>query len=257
MSDPRSRKLSRRQLITAGLGAAAGVSAVGVAARLAQKYGLVPPDHDGIYGLGETLTYASQRLLTRHSLAREFSRSQISQPPFANEIPPFSNEFKRLQAGGFADWRLSVNGMVARPASFSLDQLKSYPSQSQITMIQCEEGWSYIAEWIGVPLSHVLDLVGALPQARYVVYTSIDPEWWESIDMPDALHPQTFLTYGMNGGELPVGNGGPLRLRVSRQLGYKNVKFITQLTLTDSLKKIGKGLGSASPEGGYAWYAGI
>ena len=257
MSDPQSAKLSRRKLITAGLGAADGVSALGVAAGLAQKYGLVPPDHGGIYGLGETLTYASQRLLTRHSLAREFSRSQISNPPFANEIPPFNETFKRLQAGGFADWRLSVNGMVARPASFSLDQLKSYPSQSQITMIQCEEGWSYIAEWIGVPLSHVLDVVGILPQAKYVVYTSIDPEWWESIDMADALHPQTFLTYGMNGGELPVGNGGPLRLRVSRQLGYKNVKFITQLTVTDSLKKFGKGLGSASPEGGYAWYAGI
>lgn len=257
MSDPRSRKLSRRKLITAGFGAAAGVSAVGVVARLAQKYGLVPPDHGGIYGLGETLTYASQRLLTRHSLAREFSRSQISKPPFANEIPPFNDAFKRLQAGGFADWRLSVDGMVAQPASFSLDQLKSYPSQSQITMIQCEEGWSYIAEWIGVPLSHVLEVVGVLPQARYVVYTSIDPDWWESIDMADALHPQTFLTYGMNGGDLPVGNGGPLRLRVSRQLGYKNVKFITQLTVTDSLKRFGKGLGSASPEGGYAWYAGI
>jgi DMSO/TMAO reductase YedYZ molybdopterin-dependent catalytic subunit len=102
-----------------------------------------------------------------------------------------------------------------------------------------------------------LEIVGVLPQARYVVYTSIDPEWWESIDMADALHPQTFLTYGMNGGELPVGNGGPLRLRISRQLGYKSVKYISQLTVTDNLKKFGKGLGSASPEGGYAWYAGI
>ena len=127
-----------------------------MAARLAQKYGLIPPDHGGIYGLGETLTYASQRLLTRHSLAREFSRSQISKPPFANEIPPLNEAFKRLQAGGFADWRLSVDGMVARPASFSLAELKAYPSHSQITMLQCEEGWSYIAEWIGVPLSHVL-----------------------------------------------------------------------------------------------------
>ena len=79
------------------------------------------------YGLGETLTYASHRLLTKHSLAREFPRSQISKPPFANEIAPLSDEFKRLQAGGFADWRLTVDGMVARPASFSLDQLKSLP----------------------------------------------------------------------------------------------------------------------------------
>jgi DMSO/TMAO reductase YedYZ molybdopterin-dependent catalytic subunit len=257
MSEPSSRKLSRRKLITTGLAATAGVSALGMAAELAQKYGLVPPDHGGIYGLGETLTYASQRLLTRHSLAREFSRSQISERPFPNEMAPPSDAFKRLQAGGFADWRLTIDGMVARPASFSLDQIKGYPSRSQITMIQCEEGWSYIAEWIGVPLSQVLDAVEVLPQARYVVYFSIEPDWWESIDMADAMHPQTFLTYGMNGDELPVGNGGPLRLRVARQLGYKNVKFITHMTVTDSLKGFGKGLGSAAPEGGYAWYAGI
>ena len=249
--------ISRRKLILSGLAATAGISALAVAARLAQKYGLLPPDHGGIYGLGETLTYASQRLLTRHSLAREFSRSQISNPPFANEMAPLNEAYKRLQAGGFADWRLTVDGMVDRPASFSLDQLKSYPSRSQITHLACEEGWSYIAEWIGVPLSHVLDAVGVQPQARYVAYFSIDPDWWDSLDMADALHPQTFLAYGMNGNELPVGNGGPLRMRVPRQLGYKSVKFITHLTVTDSLKGFGKGLGSASPEGGYAWYAGI
>ncbi|MGA8428909.1 MAG: molybdopterin-dependent oxidoreductase [Candidatus Sulfotelmatobacter sp.] len=257
MSEPLRGKISRRKLITAGLVSAGGVLGLSATARIAQRYGLIPPDHGGIYGLGETLNYASQRLLTRHSLAREFSRGQISKPPFANEMAPPSEAFKRLEAGKFADWRLTVDGMVAHPASFSLDQLKSYPSRSQITMIQCEEGWSYIAEWHGVPLSHVLELVGVQPQARYVVYFSFQPDWWDSIDMADALHPQTFLAYGMNGDELPVGNGGPLRLRVPRQLGYKSVKFITHLTVTDDLKKFGKGLGSASPEGGYAWYAGI
>jgi DMSO/TMAO reductase YedYZ molybdopterin-dependent catalytic subunit len=250
-------KLSRRKLLKAGLAATAGVAGLGVAAQLAEKYGLIPPDHGGIYGLGETLTYASQRLLTRHSLAREFSRTQISKPPLANEMPPLKDAYKRLQAGGFADWRLTVDGMVARPASFSLDQIKAFPSRSQITMVQCEEGWSYIAEWIGTPLSGILNEVGVFPQAKYAAYFSIDPDWWDSIDMADALHPQTFLTYGMNGGELPTGNGGPLRMRLPRQLGYKSVKFITHLTLTDSLKRFGKGLGSMEPEFGYAWYAGI
>jgi DMSO/TMAO reductase YedYZ molybdopterin-dependent catalytic subunit len=249
--------LSRRKLIITGLAATAGVTGLGVAARLAEKYGLVPPDHGGIYGPGETLTYAAQRLLTRHSLAREFPRSEISKRPLANEIPPFRDDFKRLEAGGFVDWRLNVDGMVGRPTSFSLAGLKSYPSRSQITELACEEGWSYIAEWIGVPLSHVLDVVGIRPQAKYVVYFSIDPDWWESMDMADALHPQTFLAYGMNGDDLPVRNGGPLRMRLPRQLGYKSVKFITRLTVTDSMKGFGKGLGSASPEGGYAWYAGI
>jgi DMSO/TMAO reductase YedYZ molybdopterin-dependent catalytic subunit len=251
------KDFSRRKMILTGLAATAGVSGLGVAAHLAEKYGLVPPDHGGIFGLGETLTYASQRLLTKHSLAREFSRSQISTRPLANELAPFNDAFKRLQAGNFVDWRLAVEGLVDRPASFSLAQLKSYPTRSQITEVACEEGWSYIAEWIGVSLSHVLDLVGVQPHARYVVYRSIEPDWWESMDMADALHPQTFLTFGMNGDDLPVGFGGPLRMRIPRQLGYKSVKFLTHLTVTDSMKKFGKGLGSASPEAGYAWYAGI
>ena len=249
--------ITRRKLIATGVAAAAGASGLVVAAKVAARYGLVPPDSAGIYGPGETLTYGAQRLLTRHSLAREFSRGQISEKPFANEVSPLGDDFQRLQQGGFADWRLAVDGMVARPAAFSLAELKTFPRRSHITMIQCEEGWSYIAAWSGVPLSHVLERAGAVPQARYVVYRSIQADWWESIDMADALHPQTLLAYEMNGGELPVGFGGPLRMRVARQLGYKSVKYITRLTVTDSLKSFGKGLGSASPEGGYAWYAGV
>jgi len=251
------KKLSRRKLIVSGLAATAGASGLAVAARLAQKYGLVPPDRGGLYGPGATLTYAAQRLLTRHSLAREFSRSQISSRPFPNEIGPPTEDFKRLQAGGFADWRLTVDGMVHEPASFSISELKSYPSRSHITEVVCEEGWSYIAEWIGVPLSHVLNLVGVHPQARYVVYVSAEPDAWDSIDMADALHPQTFLCYGMNGSDLPVPHGGPLRMRLPRQIGYKNLKFINRLTVTDDMKKFGKGRGSAAAEAGYAWYVGI
>jgi DMSO/TMAO reductase YedYZ molybdopterin-dependent catalytic subunit len=249
--------ISRRKLITTGLGATAGLAGLAVALPLARRSGLIPPDCRGIYGPGETLTYAAQRLLTRHSLAREFPRSMISKVPFANATAPPGETFKRLQANRFADWRLTVDGMVAHPASLSLSDLKTLPVRNQITEVACEEGWSYIAEWIGTPLSHVLQAVGVLPQARYVVYFSIEPNWWESVDMADALHPQTFLTMGMNDGDLPVSFGGPLRLRVPRQLGYKSVKYITRITATDSLKGFGKGLGSASPEAGYSWYAGI
>ena len=250
-------QISRRKLITTGLAATAGVSGLGVAARLARRYGLIPPDHSGIYGAGETLTYACQRLLTAHSPAHEFPRSMISKAPFANEVAPPSAEFKRHQALGFADWRLAVDGMVARPLSLSVADLRALAVRSQITEVACEEGWSYIAEWIGTPLALVLQEAGIHPEARYIVYFSIERDWWESVDMADALHPQTFLTWGMNDGDLPVGFGGPLRLRVPRQLGYKSVKYITRITATDSMKKFGKGLGSASPEAGYAWYAGI
>jgi DMSO/TMAO reductase YedYZ molybdopterin-dependent catalytic subunit len=181
----------------------------------------------------------------------------ISKTPFANEVAPFNDAFKHHQATAFSDWRLSVEGMVARPASLSLSDIRGFPWSSQITEVVCEEGWSYVAEWIGTPLINILNASGILPQARYIVYFSIEPDWWESIDMADALHPQTLLTYAMNDGDLPVGFGGPLRLRVPRQLGYKSVKFITRMTVTDSLKHFGKGLGSAAPEAGYAWYAGI
>ena len=193
--------LSRRKLITTGLAATAGASGLAMAAKLADRYGLIPPDHGGIYGPGEALTYASQRLLTSHSLAREFPRSQISNPPFANGKPPVDEVFKRHQAEGFAGWRLAVDGMVARPGSFSIPELKGFPSSSQITHLACEEGWSFIAEWSGVPLFHVLNLAGILPQAKYVVYASLQRRWWDSVDMADALHPQTLITYGMNGGD--------------------------------------------------------
>jgi len=250
--------ISRRKLIVSGLAATASASGVGVAARLAQKYGLIPPDHGGIYGAGETLTYAAQRLITRHSLAREFSRSMISEKPFANEVDPPTEEFKRHQAAGFRDWRLVVDGMVDHPLSLSVSDIRSMGVRNQITEVVCEEGWSYVAEWIGTPLRHVLKEAGVQPQVRYIVYRSMEKMgWWESIDMADALHPQTFLTTGMNDGDLPVGFGGPLRLRVPRQLGYKSLKYIVRLTATDSMKGFGKGLGSASPESGYAWYAGI
>src|ERR1051326_3810417 len=247
--------MSRRRLITRGLAAAAGLSGVRGAEGIADRHRHVPPDHGGVYGPGETLTYAAQRLLTRHSLAREFSRREISKPPFANETAPPPDDFTRHQAAGFRDWTLSIDGLVANPGSLSLDDVRRLPVRNQITQVACEEGWSYVAEWIGTPLVEVLNAAGVMPQARYVVYFPIHPDGPESIDMADALHPQTLVTYGMNDGDLAVPFGGPLRLRVPRQLGYKSVKYLTRLTVTDDLKKLG--LRSGETERDYAWYAGI
>jgi|KBSMisStaDraftv2_1062788.scaffolds.fasta_scaffold762323_1 DMSO/TMAO reductase YedYZ molybdopterin-dependent catalytic subunit len=258
-----SDALTRRKLIRTGLVAAAGVSGLGVAAALTSRYGLIPPNHRGIFGPSETLTYATQRvLIPRNSLAREFNRSEISKfAPVVGE-PPTDETYQRLLAGGFAEWRLTVDGLVARPCSFSLGELKRFPSRSQITNHVCEQGWSFIAEWIGVPVVHILDVVGALPEARYVVvipYENGDPpeSGWESIDMVDAWHPQTLLAYGMNGPELPIRHGAPVRLKVPRQMGYKSVKYLRRITVTDTVKNIGKGLGGSNAENGYSWYAGI
>ena len=252
--------LTRRKLITTGLATAAGASGLAVAARLADRYGLIPPDHGGIYGVGETLTYAAQRvLMSRHSLAREFSRSEISKVAPVNGGPPENDDYQRLLAGNFADWRLTIDGLVARPSSWSLAQLKRFPARSQITHQACEEGWSFIAEWTGVPLSYVLDLAGVSTRGRFVVFFpfDFDNNFWDSLDMADAWHPQTLLAYGMNGGALPTEHGAPIRLRVPRQLGYKSVKYLARIRVVETVKNIGKGLGSSEPEFGYSWYAGI
>jgi DMSO/TMAO reductase YedYZ molybdopterin-dependent catalytic subunit len=249
--------VSRRRLITGGLAAAAGVSGLAVSAHLASRHGLIPPDSGTLWGVGETLTYATQRLLmSHHSLAREFNPSQISRVVPVSGDPPETEPYARLRAGGFADWRLAVGGMVARPATFSLAELKRFPARSQITLQACEEGWSFIAQWIGVPLAYVLNYVGVSPQAKYVAFFAFGGDF-ESLDLPDAFHPQTFLAYGLNGKDLPTPNGAPVRLRVARQLGYKSIKYLSHITVTNNLRDIGKGLGSARPEFGYSWYAGI
>ncbi len=246
--------MTRRGLIAG----AAGFAGLGVAATLADRFGLVPTDSGTLYGAGATLTYAAQRLLTRGSLAREFPRDQISSRPFANGQPPKDEPFVRMQSAGFSAWRLAVDGMVARPVTLSLADLRALSRRSQITSVVCEEGWSYIAEWTGVPLAEVLTVAGVSPQARYVAYFTHESFWTDSIDMTEAMHPQTLIPYGMNGTDLPPGHGGPLRLRVPRQLGYKSAKYLTRITVTDSVKGIGsKGLGGVAPDAGYSWYAGI
>jgi DMSO/TMAO reductase YedYZ molybdopterin-dependent catalytic subunit len=259
-----SKSLSRRKLIISGLVTAGGASGLALAARLAARYGLIPPDHGGIYGIGQTLTYASQRIfLSHYSLAREFEPGQISKVCPVNGAPPENEAYQRLQARGFADWRLTIDGLVARPTSFSLAQLKSFPSRSQITHQACEEGWSYIAQWRGVLLSYVLSLVGVLPQAKYVFFFPFAEKGfplgrkWGSLDMLDAWHPQTLLAYGMNGQDLPAPYGAPVRVRVPRQLGFKSLKYLSRITVTDTTKNIGKGWGSSSPERGFSWYGGI
>lgn len=249
--------ITRRGFIAAASAASLGTAA-GAAAWLARRYNLVPPDHGGVFGLGETLTYAAHRaLLYRQPLAREFSPSEISKNfPAINTIFPESDEYRRDMLRGFQQWRLPVDGMVDRPHEFSLDELRRLPSRTQITQHVCEQGWSAIAQWTGVPLAHVLNAVGIQPRAKYVFLVSIDG-WWDSLDMADAWHPQTLLAYGMNGRDLPVPHGAPVRLRVERQIGYKNLKYVSSITVTENAGDFGKGQGAQGAENGYSWYAGI
>jgi DMSO/TMAO reductase YedYZ molybdopterin-dependent catalytic subunit len=251
--------VTRRTLVTAGVATAAGAAGLGGVAYLADRYGLIPPDHQGIVGVGETLTYATQRLLTSgQPLAREFKHSDISKAAPVNGPAPRDETYLGLRADGFRNWRLDVEGLIARPMSFTLDELKRLPAESHILLHACEEGWSYIAEWIGIRLAHVLDLVETRPEARYVAFmpfanvsqnTGVVRVLWDTIDMADALHPQTLLAYGMNGEDLPTDHGAPVRLRLSRHLGYKNTKYLSKIIVTDRRDLYRKGRGT--------WYGGI
>jgi len=215
---------------------------------------------------GETLTRATQRLVVGdQALAQEFTEADITGPFRSNGTShPRSAAYDALAANGFADWRLQVDGRVARPAHFSLDELRMMPSRTQITRHDCVEGWSAIAKWTGVPLHEILARVQPEPSARYVVFHCADPmqpngtqPYYESIDMIDAHHPQTILAYELNDAALPIGNGAPIRVRIERQLGYKMAKYIMRIELVDSYSGIRGGNGGYWEDRGYAWYAGI
>lgn len=216
---------------------------------------------------GETLSrVAHKALLPRKAMAQEFSERDLS-PYFRSNgtSNPQNPAYQALAANGFQGWRLTVGGMVDNPLQLSVAQLRAMPKRTQITRHDCVEGWSAIAQWGGVPLAHVLDAAHAQPDARFVVFHCADPmdgpgsaHYYESIDFDDAFHPQTILAYELNGRELPIANGAPLRLRVERQLGYKHAKYLSRIEVVDSLRDIRGGKGGYWEDGhGYQWYAGI
>ena len=246
------RLITRREMLVAGLTGLGGLLLTSCAREL-------PPTYGNLLRYGDNFTYGAQRsLLSDNALAREYSIKDVSSFPATGTVDPGdasqkkpSSAYRELQQGGFVDYRLQVEGAVARPGSFSLAELRSFPSRTQITKHVCEEGWSAIGQWTGTPLSLVLDAVGVLPTARFVKYYSFD-QWEDSIDMIDALHPQTILAYGMNGRALPIQHGAPLRLRVERQLGYKSMKFLNRMVVSETI-----GDGGDNPKHGWAWFVGI
>ncbi|OIS90855.1 molybdopterin-dependent oxidoreductase [Brucella cytisi] len=213
------------------------------------------------------LTYLIQRQLQGHNaLAREYGESELRQGQKPNgETNPATEEYEALRAADFSDYVLQVTGLVEKPTSFSLEQLRNMPGRTQITRHDCVEGWSTIAKWTGVPLSQILDVTRPTSSARFVVFHCFDrvdgakgaASFYGSIDLIDARHPQTILAYGLNDRVLPVENGAPLRLRVERQLGYKMSKYIKSIELVSSFTAIQGGKGGYWEDYGYDWYGGI
>jgi DMSO/TMAO reductase YedYZ molybdopterin-dependent catalytic subunit len=212
----------------------------------------------------EKLTMASQRLISsRDALAREYREADLS-PIFRSNgtSMPGGDDYARHVAEQFANWRLRVDGLVAQPLSIPIQTLRTLPHRTQITRHDCVEGWSAIGKWHGVQLSRILDHAGLSTRAKYIVFHCADrigdKPYYESVDLVDALHPQTILAWGMNGHLLPVPNGAPLRLRVERQLGYKQAKYIHRIEAVDSLGRLYRGKGGYWEDNAdYEWYAGV
>jgi DMSO/TMAO reductase YedYZ molybdopterin-dependent catalytic subunit len=259
-------KPTRRRLL--GLGAA-GASSLVLAG--CDQFDFLGNRDNGVRDVLEkanSLTYRAQRLLVgEQAMAREYSESEIRQGQRPNgSTDPNGADYLALKANGFADYRLSVTGLVETPASFSLAELRNMPARTQITRHDCVEGWSCIAKWTGTPLAGVLDQVKVKPEARFIVYHCYDtmegglsaPEpYYESSDLIDGRHPQTILAYGLNDKVLPVANGAPVRVRIERALGYKQPKYVHTIELVDSFSRFGLGKGGYWEDHGYDWYGGI
>ncbi|NIJ09517.1 DMSO/TMAO reductase YedYZ molybdopterin-dependent catalytic subunit [Sphingomonas vulcanisoli] len=250
--------ISRRQLIGAA-GAGAGGLLLSGCDKIAAS-----PSVQALLEFGNAGTRLAQRAVTdRAALAPEYSGADMS-PVFRvnGNATPRSSDYARLLAGRFADWRLQVSGLVAHPLSLSLQDIGHMPARTQITRHDCVEGWSAIGQWTGVPLRLILQQAGLSSRARYIVFRCADDfggtPYYESIDLIDAFHPQTILAWAMNGRMLSVPHGAPLRLRVERQLGYKQAKYVMGVEAVESFAHIAGGKGGYWEDvSRYQWYAGI
>jgi len=244
-------EITRRKVLL-GLGTTAAALSAGC------SYDDMSPTFGALFKAGDLAThYTHNAILRGEQLAREYTTADITPDfPMVGTKSPQDETYQRHKADGFKNWRLPVTGLVEQPTEFSLDTLRNFPSRTQITSHSCQEGWTAIGQWTGVPLAHVLGLVKLKSNARYVFFHAVDG-WYDSLNLFDAFHAQTLLAYGMNGGTLPEGHGAPVRLRVERQLGYKSIKFVKHIEVVDSLSRVGDGLGSSGAKYGYSWNAGI
>jgi DMSO/TMAO reductase YedYZ molybdopterin-dependent catalytic subunit len=249
----KKKSISRRDAIFAGLTSAGALLLSGCLKK-------APPTYGNILRMGDDLTYVAQRgLLSQRALAMEYQKNDITSFPVTDIGDPanpamkavYSKEYEELQRNNFKDWSLSVEGSIAKPRKYSMADLKKLGDRTQITRHTCEEDWSAIAEWTGVPLGALLKDAGILPAARFVYFFGYD-KYTESIDMLDAFHPQTILAHTMNGEDLPARHGAPLRVRVETQIGYKSAKYLQRIVVTEKFVEP-----DADISTGWSWYTGI
>ncbi len=250
--------MKRRQFLKGSLGAASLVALAGCDNLTLSGW------FPSILSMAEKVTDRVQRAITpSNALAREYTEADLSAVfPANGNTDPGTQDYEHMLRSNFADWQVTIDGLVATPTIFSLAAIKDMPARTQITRHDCVEGWSAIGKWTGVPLGDLMHKVEPLPQAKYAVFhcADVDDEgvaYYESMGLPDVYHPQTMLAYELNDESLDVPHGAPLRLRFERQLGYKQAKYVMRIELVESLTGIGGGKGGYWEDQGYEWYAGI
>lgn len=205
----------------------------------------------GVYSLLSALVHPSMRWMARHAVSRQhYQRADVS--PFfpVNGDSPKSPEYALTQAFGFADYHLEIAGLVQHPLQLSYAQLRRLPPSEQTTLHHCIQGWSAVGSWRGVAFAEILKLCEPLPQARYVVLWSYSLDtthrpYYEAIELATLRHPQALLAYQLNGEDLSVEHGAPLRLRVETLLGFKMVKWIKRIEFVESYAQIREGQGGS------------
>jgi DMSO/TMAO reductase YedYZ molybdopterin-dependent catalytic subunit len=231
---------SRRRFLANGLRGAGLLALGGLACDSGRP-------HAGFLGLMERANEGFQRaLFDPGRLAPELGEGEETA---IEDFPKYklSRAFPIAPAG----WALAVKGLVARPMTLSLADLRALPRTRTRVRHHCVEGWSAVASWDGVRVSEIARVVGVDPRARFVEFRSFDSGYWSSWDLESALHPQTVLAYAMNGAPLLVEHGAPLRLYGAVKLGYKMVKYLTEVSFLPVRT------GGYWEDQGYEWFAGV
>jgi DMSO/TMAO reductase YedYZ molybdopterin-dependent catalytic subunit/thiosulfate reductase cytochrome b subunit len=187
-------------------------------------------------------------LLSRHAPHAQYTPRDISPFFWPNGKMPTSDEWKALAASGFKDYRLKIYGLVEHPVELSLQELQALGKKEQITLHHCIQGWSGIAEWGGLGMKELMDLVRPEPNAKAVIFYSFGEgeeggQYYDSQTMANMKHPQTVLAWEMNYRPLDAEHGAPLRLRVENQLGFKMVKWISAIEFAEDYRHVSKGMG--------------
>jgi len=215
-------------------------------------------DAPQVHGALKVAEGLNHRVIGTRGMAKLYRESDITRnfPTNGNDTPSDA-AYQKLVTNRFA-----VGGLVERPQTFDLRQLRALATLTEITRHDCVEGWSVVGKWSGIPLGDFIRLVRPKPEARYVMFYSFDrdsngQQFYGSVDLAQAAHPQTQLALDLNGKPIDPDHGGPVRVRIPTQLAYKSTKWVQRIELASTFRPIFGGNGGYWEDQGYEWYAGI